>query len=305
MVNKSKMHRFFYFPVTKIFIGLLVVIMATLVVQIALQAILKKTGLNEDFQSMVVAILSSAVALASYIYLFKFYEKRKIEELSISHFWRNSISGTFIGFLILTVVILIMYFGKGYAILSFNPVSFLIPALALGISSGIFEEILFRGIIFRITEERLGSVWALVISSSVFGLAHLANPNSTIFSAVAITIEAGLLLGATYIYSRNLWLPIFIHFSWNFSEGGIYGANVSGGGLKKCLINAKFSGSDLLTGGAFGPENSLQAVILGLAAAFVFLWLARKQGNLIKPYWRRPRHSTTEIFVQSPDNLEN
>jgi len=296
------MHRFFHFPVTKIFIGLIIVILATLVVQIAFQAILKKSGLNEDFQSMAVAILSSAAALASYIYLFKFYEKRKIEELRISQFWCNSIAGTLIGFLFLTVVILIMYLGKGYTILSVNPVSFLIPALALGISSGIFEEILFRGILFRITEERLGSVWALVISSSFFGFAHLANPNSSIFSAMAITIEAGLLLGATYIYSRNLWLPIFLHFAWNFSEGGIYGASVSGGGLKKCLINAKFSGSDLLTGGAFGPENSLQAVILGLAAAIIFLWLGRKQGKLIKPYWRRPRQSADVILVQVPES---
>jgi len=295
MEIKSKTYRFFHFPVTKIFIALFAVILATTLAQFGTQAIIKYTGLNVDLQGLVVSILSSAAALAAYIYLFKFYEKRKIEELSTTHFWRNSITGTLIGFLFLTIVILIMYFGKGYTILSFNPVSFLIPALALGISSGIFEEILFRGIIFRITEERLGSIWALVISSSFFGFAHLANPNSTLFSAVAITIEAGLLLGATYIYSRNLWLPIFLHFAWNFSEGGIYGAIISGNGMKKCLINAKFSGSDLLTGGAFGPENSLQAVILGLIAAIVFLGLAKKQNRFVEPYWRRPKHNIIDM----------
>ena len=304
MEIKSKAYRFFHFPVTKIFIGFFIVLIATTLTQVGSQAILKYTGLNKDFQGLIVAILSSAAALTSYIYLFRFYEKRNIEELSITHFWRNSISGTLIGFLFLTIVILVMYFGKGYTILSINPVSFLIPALAVGISSGVFEEILFRGIIFRITEERLGSVWALAISSSLFGFAHLANQNATLFSAVAITIEAGLLLGATYIYSKNLWLPIFLHFAWNFSEGGIYGAAVSGNGLKKCLINAKFSGSDLLTGGAFGPENALQAVILGLVVAIVFLWFASKQGKVIKPYWRRPRPALSETKIQIPDNQE-
>jgi uncharacterized protein len=285
MENKSKLNSFLHFPVTKIGIGLTIVVIATLLMQFGTQTLLKYTALNEDFTNLVVAILASAAALFSYIYLFKFYEKRKIEELSTSHFWRNSITGFFTGFLILSVVILIMYFGKAYTILSINPVSFLIPGLAISISSAIFEEILFRGIIFRITEEKLGSVWALIISSSFFGFAHLANENSTIFSAVAITIEAGLLLGAAYILSKNLWLPIFIHFAWNLSEGGIYGAIISGDGLKKSLISSKIEGHNLLTGGPFGPENSLQAVILGLMVGAVFLWIANKQHKIVKPYW--------------------
>jgi uncharacterized protein len=299
MEKKSKFYRFMHFPVTKIIIGLIAVVVATASVQIGVQAILKNTALNEDLQKLVVAILASAAALASYIYLFKFYEKRKIDELSTSHFWKNAFTGFFTGFLVLSVVILVMYFGKAYTILSINPVSFLIPALAIGIASAVFEEILFRGIIFRITEQKLGSVWALVISSSLFGFAHLANDNSTVFSAIAIVIEAGLLLGAAYIYSKNLWLPIFIHFAWNFSEGGIYGAIISGNGLKKSWISSKIAGNDLLTGGAFGPENSLQAVILGLAAGILFLWIAKKQHNMVKPFWRQQKIDNQESF-QTP-----
>jgi uncharacterized protein len=296
MEKKSKFSRVLHFPVTKIIIGLVAVIVVTASVQIGAQAFLKYTALNEDFQKLVVAILASAAALVTYIYLFKFYEKRKIEELSTSHFWLNSLIGFFTGFLILSIVILVMYFGKAYTILSINPVSYLIPALAIGISSAIFEEILFRGIIFRITEQKLGSVWALIISSSFFGFAHLANTNSTLFSAVAITIEAGLLLGATYIYSKNLWLPIFIHFAWNFSEGGIYGAIISGNGLNKSWISCKIEGHDLLTGGAFGPENSLQAVILGLAVGILFLWMASKKHKLVKPFWRQQKIDNQEIL---------
>jgi membrane protease YdiL (CAAX protease family) len=290
MEIKSKTSRFFHFPVTKIVLGIVAVASSTLLVQLGSQAILNQIALNQDFEKLIVAILASSAALATYYFLFKFYEKRKIEELSTSHFLRNSVTGILTGFLFLSVVILIMYFGKAYTIVSVNPVSFLLPALALGISSGIFEEILFRGILFRITEEKLGSVWALVISSSFFGFAHLGNENSTVFSAVAITIEAGLLLGAAFIYSRNLWLPIFIHFAWNFSEGGIYGAIISGSGLEKSLINCKIGGPELLTGGEFGPENSLQSVILGLLVGILFLYMANKQNKLVKPFWKQQKN---------------
>ena len=294
MTNNSKRSRFFHFPVTKIIIGLVLVAVTTISVQSGVQALLRYTVLNEDFISLIAAISAAATALATYIYLFKFYEKRKIEELSISFFWRNSVTGFVTGFFILSIVMLVMYIGKAYTIVSFNPVSFLIPALAIGISSSVFEEILFRGIIFRITEERLGSIWALVISSAFFGIAHMANPNSTVFSAVAITIEAGLLLGAAYVYSKNLWLPIFIHFAWNFSEGGIYGAIISGNGLKKSLVSCKIDGPNILTGGTFGPENSLQAVILGLMIGMLFLWLANKQHKIVRPFWFQQRKSDLE-----------
>ncbi len=287
MEQKSRFSRFLHFPVTKIFLGLAGVVAAVMLMQFGTETILKYTGSTDDFKNLVVAVLVSAAALATYVYLFIFYEKRKIGEISTRHFLRNLFIGFSTGFIILTIVILIMYFGNAYTILAFHPLSYLVPALSLGISSAIFEELLFRGIIFRITEEKLGSVWALVISSSIFGLAHLANDNSTIFSAVAISVEAGFLLGAAYIYSKNLWLPIWIHFAWNFSEGGIYGAIISGTGLNKSLIRCKISGPDLLTGGAFGPENSLQAVILGLLTAGLFLWLAKKRNHMVKPAWRR------------------
>jgi uncharacterized protein len=294
MESPSKTSRFFHFPVTKIIIGLVSVAVTVSLMQFGIKALLDLTGLDEDIKNLVGAVMVAGVALITYIFLFRLYEKRKIDELSTTHLGQNSVIGFFIGFAILSVAILIMYFGKAYKILSINPVSFLVPALAIGISSAVFEEIIFRGIIFRIAEEKLGSIWALIISSSFFGFAHLFNQNSTIFSALAITIEAGLLLGAAYIYSKNLWLPIFIHFAWNFSEGGIYGAIISGNGLSKSWINCKISGPELLTGGAFGPENSLQALILGLIAGILFLLAAKKQNKFVIPYWHKEEGTLAE-----------
>ncbi|NWJ52100.1 MAG: CPBP family intramembrane metalloprotease [Bacteroidetes bacterium] len=286
MELKSGTIKFINFPLTKIIVGVAVLIIAMLTVQKFSQDVIKHFGLSNELKSLIAALLASAVALGSYYYLFKFYENRKIRELSFNRVGYNAMLGLSVGFGILSMVILIMYFGKAYSIIDFHPVSFLIPALAMAISSAIFEEVLFRGIIFRITEEKLGSVFALIISSSIFGFGHLANQNSTIFSAIAITMEAGVLLGAAYIYSRNLWLPIFIHFAWNFSEGGIYGTIISGNGLNKSLVTSKISGPELLTGGAFGPENSLQALLLGLVVGLLFLWMAKKQGKIIAPFWK-------------------
>jgi membrane protease YdiL (CAAX protease family) len=287
MKLKSGIIKFVNFPLTKIIVGIAVLAIATLAAQRYTRVIILHIELSGELKSLIVGVSTSVVALVAYYYLYKNYEKRDISELSFKLLGFNALLGIITGFVILTLVILIMYFGNAYTIINFNSVSFLFPALALAISSSIFEELFFRGIIFRITEEKLGSILALIISSSLFGFAHLANPNSTLFSAIAITIEAGVLLGATYIYSKNLWLPIFIHFAWNFSEGGIYGAIISGTGLQKSLVTCKISGSDLLTGGAFGPENSLQAVVLGLVVGLAFLWLASKQNKIVAPFWKR------------------
>ena len=286
MHKHSKINRFFHFTVTRVFVGVLIMVAAALIAQIGMNAILKNAAIGEEYKNLAVAVVTAALTLATYIYFFKYYERRTITELSAKDFTFNAVTGFFTGFLILSLVILVMYLGNAYTIKSVNPFSFLLPAFSVAVSSAVFEELLFRGVIFRITEEKLGSAWALVISSSIFGFGHLGNPNSTLFSALAIVIEAGLLLGAAYIYARNLWLPVFIHFAWNLSEGGIYGTAVSGTGISKSLINAGISGNELLTGGSFGPENSLPAVLIGLLAAALFLWKALKKKTWVKPSWR-------------------
>ena len=286
MEKQTKIFRFFHFPLTRIIVGVLTLVAAALIAQLGMNALLKFASIGKELKDLIVAVVTAALTLVTYIYLFKSYERRSIAELSTSGFTFNALTGFLTGFLILSLVILVMYLGNAYTIKSVNPVSFLLPAFSVAVSSAVFEELLFRGVIFRITEEKLGSAWALVISSSIFGFGHLGNPNSTLFSAVAIVIEAGLLLGAAYIYRRSLWLPIFIHFAWNLSEGGIYGTAVSGTGISKSLINPVISGHELLTGGSFGPENSLPAVIIGLLTAALFLWKARKKKTWMKPAWR-------------------
>jgi membrane protease YdiL (CAAX protease family) len=158
------------------------------------------------------------------------------------------------------------------------------------------EELLFRGVLFRIVEERLGTWLSLLLTGLVFGLMHLANPDATLWGALAITIEAGFMLAACYAATRNLWVPIGLHFGWNFAAGGIFSAVVSGNGASKGLLDATTSGPALLTGGDFGPEGSLYTVLAGLLLTLVFLWLAHRRGHIV-PRRRRSAGATETATV--------
>ena len=150
----------------------------------------------------------------------------------------------------------------------------LVPAFAAALAAAASEEVLLRGVVFRIVSERLGDRAALAISAALFGALHAANPGATLISSVAIALEAGVLLAAAFMVTRQLWLPIGMHAAWNFTEGGVFGASVSGHEVQG-LLSSRFEGHDLLTGGSFGPEASIVAVFICLAASAALLGLAR------------------------------
>ena len=133
------------------------------------------------------------------------------------------------------------------------------------------EEILFRGILFRWIDSKWGFVPALIVSALFFGVAHIFQPGASWWSSIAIAIEAGLLLAAAYKYSGTLWLPIGIHWGWNFFQGNIFGIEVSDSDAGESLIIPEISGPDILTGGAFGAEASIVAFLLGLALSVWFI----------------------------------
>ena len=136
---------------------------------------------------------------------------------------------------------------------NFAPGQALLAAINMAVLSAIGEEIIFRGVVFRIFEEMFGTFIALMVSAGFFGLIHMGNHGATVTSGAAIALEAGLLLAVSYAVVRNLWLPIGLHFGWNFAESGIFGSVVSGNAFKG-LFNTTLTGPDMLTGGKFGPE---------------------------------------------------
>jgi membrane protease YdiL (CAAX protease family) len=161
---------------------------------------------------------------------------------------------------------------------AYTPGQTLLAAINLAVLSGVGEEIVFRGVVFRITEEAFGSLTALLVSAGFFGLIHLGNPGANAVSGVAIALEAGVLLAASYMLVRNLWLPIGLHFGWNFCEGGIFGSAVSGHATRG-LWSTTFTGPELFTGGRFGPEASVIAVAVCAATALVMLVVASRRGR--------------------------
>lgn len=126
------------------------------------------------------------------------------------------------------------------------------------------EELLFRGYWLQNLIEGSNIVWAVVISSTIFALAHLFNPNPSL-GAVLGLIAGGLFFAYAYLRTRRLWLPIGIHIGWNFFEGVVFGFEVSGTRPFR-LIQHTVSGPEIITGGAFGPEAGLilvPALLLG------------------------------------------
>ena len=165
----------------------------------------------------------------------------------------------------------------------------ILVGLAVGIGAGFAEEILFRGMLLRLLDAWLGTGWALAVTAALFGAAHLANPGATAWGALAIAVEAGLLLGAAYLLTRRLWLAIGLHVGWNFVEGGVLGADVSGAGVAgpRGWLSSELTGPAWLSGAGMGIEGSVITVVAGLALGVVLLRLAARRGMLTPSRGRR------------------
>jgi uncharacterized protein len=271
---------------TKIIIGL-IFCLATII--IGQQIFLKIPGvsmLTADVRNFVKGVFVSILILSSYWFFYSKYESRIIAELSTKGLWKKLLVGIFTGSGLQSLTILVIYFYGGLKIIAINPVSTLIIPFTVAFTVAIIEEILLRGIVFRITEEKWGSAIALIISGVIFGGVHLINPHVTIVSFLCITV-VGVLLAAAYMYYKNLWVPIAIHFAWNFTQNGIFGAITSGNEKTNSLFTTNITGPEMLTGGQFGPEASIQALVFCFIATIIIIMLLNKQNKIIKPFWKK------------------
>jgi membrane protease YdiL (CAAX protease family) len=285
MKSHTTKQKFLNSPITRIVIGLLACFAVFIIAQQVSSKILELTEINKDFRNLIKGIISSIAVISVYILFYKKIEKRSISEFSSNKIIRNIVLGFSIGMLLQCLTIGVIVLFGGFEVIAVNSISKIIIPFTVAFTVAIFEEILIRGIIFRIVEEKLGSIISLIISAIVFGALHLANPNSTIISSLCISIEAGLLLGLAFIYTRNLWFPIAIHFSWNFLQSGIFGAITSGNENTSSLLTTKITGNTLITGGEFGPEGTIQATLFCVIVSLVLFQLSKQK--LIKPYWNK------------------
>jgi membrane protease YdiL (CAAX protease family) len=232
-------------------------------------------------------VCMAVAALVVYYAYGRIIEGREVTELSTHRMGREWATGALIGAALITSCVLILLGLGMYRIEGLNPASFLIPAVAMAISAGTFEELFFRGMLFKSVEDMAGSWIALIVSSLVFGFVHLLNPEGTIVGAIYISIEAGLLLAAAYLLTRRLWLAMGVHMAWNYTLSAVFSGVVSGGVSDPGLIRAVFDGPDLLTGGSFGLESSIFALVVCTGAGIIMAVLAHRRGHFLPPPWTR------------------
>jgi membrane protease YdiL (CAAX protease family) len=233
------------------------------------------------------AIAMALVVIAVYAGWGKFIERREVTELSLPGAGREWATGGLVGAALYAgCVLLLMAFGM-FQIEGLNPVSYMIPAAAMAIKSSVFEELLFRGVLFRSAEHMAGSWIAIITSSLVFGFIHLLNRDATIAGAAYIAIEAGLLLAAAYLLTRRLWMAIGYHMLWNYVQSAVFSGIVSGSIALPGLFQVRIEGPTFFTGGSFGMEQSIFALILCTIAGVVMLRIAKRRGHLVPAPWNR------------------
>ena len=233
------------------------------------------------------AVLLAVMLIGLWKLLRRFLEGEMDRELDFGGAPRELGLGLAGGFVLFSAMTGIVALLGGFEVLGLRGMGDLWGMLAMAVVSATFEEILFRGVLFRQVEAMLGSWAALALAAALFGAAHLMNPDSSPFAAFAIAMEAGILLGAAYLLTRRLWLPIGIHAAWNFTQGWVFSVPVSGGDAPLGLLITRRVGPDWLTGGDFGLEASVVAMVVATLAGVAILVRAIGQGRLVRPMWAR------------------
>ncbi|WP_212829808.1 CPBP family intramembrane glutamic endopeptidase [Catellatospora sp. TT07R-123] len=220
-------------------------------------------------------LVGAAVATAGvvgYRALVGWLERRPVHELALGPAPSGLLRAFGLGLLLFGIVIGLIAMCGGYRIAGWGSLTGTIATFGLMCGVAVTEEILFRGVLFRLIQQWAGTAVALTVSGVLFGALHLLNPGATLWGALAIAVEAGVLLGAAYTASRSLWLPIGLHLGWNFAESGLFGATLSGSAFHGGLVQGVPHGPSLISGGGFGPEASIFAITVGVAAS---VWLLR------------------------------
>ena len=212
------------------------------------------------------------------------FEGRPLSELSWNSSLKQTALGLVLGVVFISLIMLIISIFGSYRVSGINPEMLLAPIILMAIQAGIIEEILTRGVLFRIAEDGLGTWLSVILSALVFGFLHIWNQNATVFSSFSIAITAGVILALFYVLTRKLWIPIGIHIAWNFTLGGIFSAPVSGS-RPNGILDAELSGHELITGGDFGPEASVITIIFFLLIGVYLGWLVIRRKAYKLPMW--------------------
>ncbi|WP_324028013.1 type II CAAX endopeptidase family protein [Maribacter sp. BPC-D8] len=218
------------------------------------------------------------------IWLFmKFVDDEKFIEvgLQIKNRKKDIAIGTLLGLIIMTIAYFGLAASKEIVFSKFN-FNFheLFLTTVLFILVAILEEVLFRGYIQKNLMLSFNKYVALIVASALFALMHGANPNISLFSLLGLFL-AGMALGASYMYTKNLWYPIAFHFSWNLFQS-LLGFNVSGQDIYS-IIEFTVPENNKINGGQFGFEGSIFSLFTELILVFliIYYYQIKKKPQLI------------------------
>jgi membrane protease YdiL (CAAX protease family) len=233
-------------------------------------------GLTASFGA---ALLTALVALLAYAVFVRLTERRRPSELQLRPALREVSTGILIGLGLCTASVSVIWLLGGYQVVGIAARSAWMPPIVNGLTiaaaSSVIEELLLRGLVLRILAEALGRWWALGVSSLLFGVLHMANPGASVIVGLGLAIEAGFLLGVSYLWTERLWVPIGLHGAWNFAQAAVFGGALSGYHVSS-IIDSKLVGPEWISGGAFGIEGSLVSTILCAATGCAILIVSRR-----------------------------
>lgn len=242
-------------------------------------------------------LLGAGAALGAYSLFVRLYERRWPAEIGPTKLPRGLPTGFAFGAALLITSAGLIHAGGWSLVAQTAPradwLRLIGTALAVQFGAAVVEEILLRGVLFRIIEQSLGSWIALVLSALLFGLMHAGNPNATWAAALGLSLQAGVLLAAAYMVSRSLWLPIGLHWGWNAVQAGVVGGTISGH-TASAIVTTQPVGPVVLSGGTFGIEGSIVATGVCAALAAAFCLVAVRLGRTKPGFWiapTEPRHA--------------
>ncbi len=218
------------------------------------------------------AFLNAAVLAESRLLIQRF-DRRSFRTIGLWFYpgwWKELARGIGIGAALIGVVvaILVLLGAVRYSGLTGAP-NELVPGLeataGMLFLAAAFEELAFRGYGFQRLVEAFGPLGAVVVFSGLFGVVHLSNPGATTLST-ASTALSGVLFSVAYLKTRALWLPLGLHWAWNFCMGPILSLPISGIRFGPTLLRVQLTGASWLTGGNYGPEGGVVVIVVVLVA---------------------------------------
>ncbi|MCX4803871.1 CPBP family intramembrane metalloprotease [Streptomyces sp. NBC_01214] len=235
-----------------------------------------------------VPVLGAAAAVAVYALVMRRLAGRAAPEIARPGALREALlgGGIGLGFILVSLLLISLFGGYSFSWAGKSLLPVVGSAVMVQIGTAVTEELMFRGLFLQGLEQRWGSRIAIAVTAVFFGAAHLGGAGAGPWSALAIALQAGVMLGAAYLWRRSIWFVAGLHFAWNTVQQ-LAGVPVSGH-TPEGLFTVEAHGSSLLTGGIFGLEASVVPILLSVLITVPMFVLARRVGNLLPR--QRARH---------------